>query len=77
MPASRNPLAGTRPCGLDFIHMVPPVMTMSTRDSGYAVAILARRLERGRMSVTADIERLVVMQYQAWKRAREGLRGGN
>lgn len=40
MPASRKPLAGTMPCGLGLIQMVPPVMTMSTRDSGYWVAML-------------------------------------
>lgn len=45
MPASRNPLAGTRPSGDDFIHIVPPVMTIRTRDSGYAAILTALWLQ--------------------------------
>jgi len=44
IPASRNPLAGTKPSGDDLMHMVPPVMTMRTRPSGYCVvAAIARQ----------------------------------
>jgi hypothetical protein len=46
MPASRKPLAGTMPCGLGFMQMVPPVMTISTRDSGYCVAMLGKLVIR-------------------------------
>ena len=40
IPSSRNPFAGINPSGLDFIQIVPPVMMMRTRVSGYLVAIL-------------------------------------
>ena len=33
IPAARKPIAGTRPSGLGFIQMVPPVMMMRTVDS--------------------------------------------
>jgi hypothetical protein len=42
IPASRNPLAGTRPSGEDLIHIVPPVITTRTLASGYWDAIEAR-----------------------------------
>jgi hypothetical protein len=44
IPASRKPLAGTSPSGEDFIHIVPPVITIRTRDSGYCAAIVAMGL---------------------------------
>jgi hypothetical protein len=40
MPASKNPLAGTRPSGDERMQIVPPVMMIRTRVSGYVVAIL-------------------------------------
>jgi len=41
IPASRKPLAGTKPSGDDLMQIVPPVMIMSTRASGYGVAMVA------------------------------------
>lgn len=35
MPSLRNPLAGIKPSAEAFIQMVPPVIMMRTRPSGY------------------------------------------
>lgn len=40
MACSRNPVMGTRPSGDGCIHIVPPVMMMSTRDSGRWLSFL-------------------------------------
>jgi hypothetical protein len=40
IPASTKPLAGTKPSGDDRMQMVPPVIMIKTRPSGYWVAIL-------------------------------------
>jgi hypothetical protein len=40
IPSARKPLAGINPSGECLIQMVPPVMMMSTRASGYWVAML-------------------------------------
>jgi len=42
IPASKKPLAGTKPSGEDLMHIVPPVIIINTRDSGYWAAILDR-----------------------------------
>lgn len=47
MPSTRNPLAGTRPSGECFMQMVPPVMMIRTRASGYCVAILSNAAAGG------------------------------
>lgn len=39
IPFSRNPVAGIRPSGDGFMHIVPPVITMRTRASGNCVTI--------------------------------------
>jgi hypothetical protein len=40
IPASKKPLAGTKPSGEDFIHIVPPVMIIKTLDSGNWTAMV-------------------------------------
>lgn len=38
--SSINPVAGTKPCGLSFIHIVPPVIIISTLLSGCCTAAM-------------------------------------
>ena len=44
MAFSRKPFTGTRPAAEGCMHIVPPVMMMSTRDSGYVSVALATAL---------------------------------
>jgi hypothetical protein len=38
--SSINPVAGIKPCGLSFIHIVPPVIIISTLLSGCCIAAM-------------------------------------
>jgi hypothetical protein len=59
MPSSRKPVAGTKPSGEDFIHIVPPVIMIKTLPSGYCAVILkqlslAQSSDKGRVASDED-----------------------